>query len=266
MSPSKPPRNTPAWNYSSSPAGNAYGQAAPPWPRATGRPDAGREALLRSMMNSPTRFAAARTATPVATGNRGPCSVGRSRGKRRGDLVLAQPQRRGNQQTVVPARLDDRARRNSCQRIRRRAAALAQQQHGDVRWRVCFLDEAAIASPPATGWLATASGRTEAATLPVRPRTSSSNQRHPLAIALIVPSRSCIAVDGSVDAAQAGRSESPSSDSAAGVARGGRRRRATRWRCIRSASILRHRPGPGSATPELPAVTRRRVQPLAFTR
>jgi hypothetical protein len=34
------------------------------------------------------------------------------------------------------------------------------------------------------------------------------------------------------------RSVSPNSDSAAAVARGGRRRRATRWRCIRRASIL----------------------------
>ena len=53
--------------------------------------------------------------------------------------------------------------------------------------------------------------RTEAATLPVRPRTRASDERHPLAIALIVPSRSCIALDGSVSAAQAGRSESPTS-------------------------------------------------------
>lgn len=70
---------------------------------------------------------------------------------------------------------------------------------------------AGVVTRAATGWplcsrcnrMLAGVSRTEAATLPVRPRTWSSDPRHPLAIALIVPSRSCIAVDGSVDAAQA---------------------------------------------------------------
>ena len=64
----------------------------------------------------------------LAIGDRGRCSVRRSSSERRGDLVLAQAQRRGTQQTVVAARLDDRARRSSSQRIRHRAAAPAQTQ------------------------------------------------------------------------------------------------------------------------------------------
>ena len=58
----------------------------------------------------------------VAMGDRGRCSVGRSSSERRGDLALAQAQRRRTQQTLLAARLDDRARRSSSQRIRRRAA------------------------------------------------------------------------------------------------------------------------------------------------
>jgi hypothetical protein len=42
-----------------------------------------------------------------------PCSVGRSSSERRGDFVLARPQRRGTQQTVVAARLDDQVRQSS---------------------------------------------------------------------------------------------------------------------------------------------------------
>jgi hypothetical protein len=64
----------------------------------------------------------------VAMGDRGRCSVGRSSSERRGDLELAQAQRRGTQQTIVAARLDDRARRSSSQCFRRRAAAPARKQ------------------------------------------------------------------------------------------------------------------------------------------
>lgn len=44
----------------------------------------------------------------VAMGDRGRCFVGRSSSERRGDLVVSLPQRRGTQQTVVAARLDER--------------------------------------------------------------------------------------------------------------------------------------------------------------
>ena len=64
----------------------------------------------------------------VAMGDRGRYSVGRSSSERCSDLVLAQTQCRGTQQTVVAARLDDRSRRSSSQRIRRGAAAPAQKQ------------------------------------------------------------------------------------------------------------------------------------------
>jgi hypothetical protein len=63
----------------------------------------------------------------------------RSRSERRGDLVLARPQRRGTQQTVVGARLDDRARRSSSHRIGRRATAPAQNQQRVEGSRVAAL-------------------------------------------------------------------------------------------------------------------------------
>ncbi len=87
----------------------------------------------------------------VAMGDRGRCSVGRSSSDRRGDLVLAQPQRRGAQQTVVAARLDDRARRSSSQRIRRRAAAPAQEQSrlASHRRARSWCEAATIATSPA---------------------------------------------------------------------------------------------------------------------
>jgi hypothetical protein len=61
-----------------------------------------------------------------ATAERDRRSVRRSSNERRGVVVLARPRRRCAQQTVVAARLDDRARRSNSQRIRRRAVAPAQ--------------------------------------------------------------------------------------------------------------------------------------------